>query len=176
MIEIHALEASQPSDYTMRIKNVKGGQQVLNIEIQMSEEFLKPDTFAVRIGQMINNSPADASAICAARKDCIRNQKKINNHKMDVQKKFITLTQQIKLPFPCDDVFDKDAHQTNYPNTGFDFVSWMTTDEDGHDVCMTSIYVILVGKDKIKAEQQKLGTPQKRKMIGPGRGEQIGGP
>ena len=83
-----------------------------------------------------------------------------------MNKEKVTLTQDIELPFPCDDIFETLTHQKNYPNTGFEFVSWMATDEDGEDVCMTAMYVILVAQDKLKVDQKKIGTPSKRKMIG----------
>ena len=86
----------------------------------------------------------------------------------------MTLTQDIELPFPCDDIFETLTHQKNYPNTGFEFVSWMATDEDGEDVCMTAMYVILVAQEKLKVEQKKIGTPSKRKMIG-GTSRGVGG-
>jgi hypothetical protein len=41
----------------------------------MGKEFLRNDTFEIRMRELIPTA-ADINAICAARNDCIRNQKK----------------------------------------------------------------------------------------------------
>ena len=165
-VEVHLPAATIPSEFHLELQT-KGGRQALIIKHTVSPVFLDADVFKANLGLsdenavVCNSLNIDASAQLVARSDYIEDLKRKYSEPSDLRNLKAYLTMRVPLPFICDDIFDLDDFKEPYKNTGFEFRTWSTTDDQDEEVICQVLQVTLRDRKRERIPL-KSNTPQRK--------------
>ena len=156
-VECHLPSGSIPEDVDMKLL-VRGGKQFLALHYRISDVFLSQDQFDEMIGQFNFVEGKDASALSLARSSTVLNLRKTFTDKNDLDKRFVHMHKEIELPMKCEDIFDNQNYQGNYPNCSQLFRTIPSEDENGDPTDVIVLIVTLVGMKVEELEVTKRNT------------------